>query len=184
MRWRSQGRRRSVDRGKNRPGIHPRKSEPSGRRRPRSRRKATSRPSLSQDGRESRAVSDPEHVRTHLRRDPGEPRSARGGGPRAASGSRTTYADDARARAVGQPRSTAEVSEQGRTTGGGGDGGKGAGLRELASAHRAPDTEPGRRVQRVGARYGKSRFERGRHGSQRSCTTSTPRHAWRPRTSH
>src|SRR2546425_10969373 len=51
-------------------------------------------------------------------------------GPRTASGSRRTYADDARTREVGQPRSTGEVAEQSRGTGGGGDGGKGAGQGE------------------------------------------------------
>ena len=45
--------------------------------------------------------------------------------PWGASGSQETYADDERAGAVGQARSTDEVSEQGWATSGGGDGGKG-----------------------------------------------------------
>src|SRR5215470_13475765 len=53
-------------------------------------------------------------------------------GRRDASGSPRTYADDERDQEVGRPRSTCEVSEQRRATGGGGDGGKGAGQRELA----------------------------------------------------
>jgi RNA-directed DNA polymerase len=44
-----------------------------------------------------------------------------------ASGSLRTYADDERTREVGQTCSTCEVPEQGRATGGGGDGGKRAG---------------------------------------------------------
>src|SRR5512144_1796922 len=85
MRGRSRGRLRSVDRGTDRPGIQPRKSAPSGRRRCRSKRKATFGASIPQDATESRAVSDPEHVRTHLVRDLEEPVSARCGwcgGPR------------------------------------------------------------------------------------------------------
>src|SRR6516165_540830 len=50
--------------------------------------------------------------------------------PRDASGSLRTHADDERTGEVGQTRSTGEVSEQRRATGGGGDGGKGSGQRE------------------------------------------------------
>ena len=50
-----------------------------GRRRRGGRRKATSGASLSRDAVESRAVRDPEHARTHLAREPGEPVVARGG---------------------------------------------------------------------------------------------------------
>src|SRR5574341_2329308 len=78
------GRPRSVDRGTGRPGIQPRKRFTSGRRRRGGRRKATSETSISQDVEESRAVRDPEHARTHLAREPGEPVVARrrwGGGP-------------------------------------------------------------------------------------------------------
>jgi hypothetical protein len=42
-------------------------------RRPRSRRKATSSASLLRDGLGLRAVRDPEHVRKHLAREPGDP---------------------------------------------------------------------------------------------------------------
>jgi len=84
----------------------------SGRRRPGHRRKAISTASRSQDAGESCAVGDPEHVRTHLAREPGEPWVARRGARRAASGSLGTHADDERPRAVGQARSTDEVSEQ------------------------------------------------------------------------
>src|ERR1700691_5714217 len=72
-------------------------------------------------------------------------------GSRDASGSLRTYADDERTREVGQTRSTCEVPEPSRTTGGGGDGGKGTGQREPASAKRVPDTEPEGRAQRAGA---------------------------------
>src|SRR6267143_46860 len=107
------GRPRSVDRGTCRPGSEPRKTTPPGRRRRGRKRKATSGVSRMQDTKESRAVRDPEHVRTHL--------------------------GDARPRAVGQPRNTCEVSEQRWATSGGGDGGKGAGQGELGPAKRAPD---------------------------------------------
>src|SRR5436190_1599716 len=56
-------------------------------------------------------------------------------------------ADDEGAWEVGQTYSTWEVPEQGRATGGGGDGGKGFGQREPATAKRVPDTEPERRAQ-------------------------------------
>src|SRR6516165_9770845 len=68
-----------------------------------------------------------------------------------ASGSLRTHADDERTWEVGQPYSTWEVPEQGRTTGGGGDGGKRTGQREPAPAKRVPDTEPERRAQCGGA---------------------------------
>src|SRR5438445_167929 len=71
--------------------------------------------------------------------------------PRDTSGSLRTYADDERTWEVGQTCSTCEVSEQGRATGGGGDGGKGSGQREPASAKRVPDTEPGGRAECAGA---------------------------------
>ena len=71
--------------------------------------------------------------------------------PRDASGSPRTHADDERTWEVGQHRSTCEVPEQSRATGGGGDGGKGAGQREPATAKRVPDTEPERRAQCAGA---------------------------------
>src|SRR6516164_6861106 len=71
--------------------------------------------------------------------------------PRDASGSLRTHADDERTGEVGPTRSTGEVSEQRRATGGGGDGGKGSGQREPASAKRVPDTEPERRAQCAGA---------------------------------
>src|SRR6516162_7736869 len=70
---------------------------------------------------------------------------------RDASGSLRTHADDERTGEVGQTRSTGEVSEQRRATGSGGDGGKGSGQREPASAKRVPDTEPERRAQCAGA---------------------------------
>src|SRR5215467_8779932 len=73
------GRTRSVDRGTSRPGIQPRKDTPPGRRRRGGRRKATFGASPSQDASESRAVRDPEHARTHLAREPGEPVVARRG---------------------------------------------------------------------------------------------------------
>src|SRR5947209_733628 len=82
------------------------------------------------------------------------PRSRRN---RAVSGSLRTEADDERTREVGQVHSTGEVLEQSQTDGGGGDGGKGPGQREPAPAKRVPDTEPGRRAKRAGARTRKGR---------------------------
>src|SRR2546430_8344367 len=73
------------------------------------------------------------------------------------SGSLRTYADDERAWEVGQTYSTWEVPEQSRTTGGGGDGGKGSGQREPATAKRVPDTESDRRAQCAGAGTSSSR---------------------------
>src|SRR5258705_9266033 len=78
MRSCSQGRRRSVDRGPCGPGIQPRKNLPPGRRRCRRKRKAPSDAPISRGAPESRAVRDPEHVRRHLAREPGDPRSAQG----------------------------------------------------------------------------------------------------------
>src|SRR3989304_976338 len=77
MRSRPRGRWRSVDRGRGRPGIEPRKKRAPGRRRRGGRRKATSEASIPRDAEESRAVRDPEHAPTHLAREPGEPLSAR-----------------------------------------------------------------------------------------------------------
>src|ERR1700747_2374107 len=56
-----------------------------GRRRCRSMRKAPSGAPISRGVPESRAVRDPEHVRKHLAREPGDPKSAQGSsslGPR------------------------------------------------------------------------------------------------------
>src|SRR2546425_8915686 len=82
MRRRSQGRRRSVDRGTCGPGIQPRKEPPPGRRRCKEKRKAPSGASRSRDATEPRAVRDPGHVRKHLAREPGGPVSTRGRGCR------------------------------------------------------------------------------------------------------
>src|SRR5208282_1790809 len=68
-----------------------------------------------------------------------------------ASGSLRTHADDERTGEVGQTCSTWEVLEQRRAAGGGGDGGKGSGQREPATAKRVPDTAPDRRAQCAGA---------------------------------
>src|SRR2546422_6771068 len=73
MRWRPQGRRRNVDRGTSRPGIQPRKTFTPERRRCKEKRKAISDTSPAQDVAGLRAVRDPEHARTHLAREPGEP---------------------------------------------------------------------------------------------------------------
>src|SRR2546426_12643385 len=79
MRWRPQGRRRNVDRGTSRPGIQPRKTFTPERRRCKEKRKAISDTSPAQDVAGLRAVRDPEHARTHLAREPGEPWGARRG---------------------------------------------------------------------------------------------------------
>ena len=78
MRSRSQERRRSVDRGTCGPGIQPRKTTTPGRRRCKEKRKAPSGAPISRGVPESRAVRDPVHVRRHLAREPGDPRSAQG----------------------------------------------------------------------------------------------------------
>src|ERR1043166_241969 len=75
------------------------------------------------------------------------PKMARWG----ASGSLRTHADDERAGAVGQFRTTEEVPEQSRATGGGGDGGKGTGQGQFATAHHSPDSGPGQGGTRAGA---------------------------------
>src|SRR6267378_4647481 len=71
MRSRSQGRRRSVDRGTCGPGIQPRKKLTPGRRRCKEKRKAPSGAPISRGVPESRAVRDPVHVPRHLAREPG-----------------------------------------------------------------------------------------------------------------
>src|SRR5882724_5070903 len=73
MRSRSQGRRRSVDRGTYGPGIQPRKKLTPGRRRRKEMRKAPSGAPISRGVLESRAVRDPVHVRKHLAWEPGGP---------------------------------------------------------------------------------------------------------------
>jgi len=70
---------------------------------------------------------------------PGSPESSQCS--RDASGSPRIKADDERTREVGQTHSTGEVSEQGRSFGGGGDGGKGSGQGNLSSK-----TRPGLRA--------------------------------------
>src|SRR6266849_10700610 len=77
MRSFSQGKRRSVARGRCGPGIQPRKKQGSGRRRRRDKRKAPLAASISRDASGSRAVADPVHVRKHLAREPGGPGLAR-----------------------------------------------------------------------------------------------------------
>ena len=92
---------------------------------------------------------------------------------RAASGSPRTYADDARPRAVGQPRSTGEVPEQRR-----GDRRR-RGWREggWPKGTRASTPRPGHRTGSARSvrwsGYGKLRSGTSRCGSRRSCTTST-----------
>src|SRR5467141_3560048 len=78
MRSCSQGQRRSVDRGTCGPGIQPRKTITPGRRRCKEKRKAPSGAQKSRGVPESRAVRDPVHVRRHLAREPGDPKSAPG----------------------------------------------------------------------------------------------------------
>jgi len=75
-----QRQRRSVDRGTCGPGIQPRKNLAPGRRRCKEKRKAPSGAPISRGVPESRAVRDPEHVRRHLAREPGDPKSALGRG--------------------------------------------------------------------------------------------------------
>src|SRR6202047_532642 len=78
MRSRSRGRRRSVDKGTCGPGIQPRKTFTPGRRRCKEMRKAPSGAPISRGVPESRAVTDPVHVRKHLQREPGDPRFSHG----------------------------------------------------------------------------------------------------------
>ena len=69
----------AFDRGTCGPGIEPRKNMPSGCRRCKEKRKAPPGASISRDAAGPRAVRDPEHVRTRLAREPGDPVSTRGG---------------------------------------------------------------------------------------------------------
>src|SRR5919106_1944848 len=97
MRSSPRGRRRSVDRGTCGPGIQPRKTFPPGCRRCKERRKAPPGASISRDATGPRAVRDPEHVRQHLAREPGDPlvaRSGRGCGPRREVYGRTPTMND------------------------------------------------------------------------------------------
>ena len=73
MRRRSQGRRRSVDRGNGGLGIEPRNVECPGRRRYREKRKATRRAPSWRGARRPRAVRDPVHAGTPSTRKPGGP---------------------------------------------------------------------------------------------------------------
>jgi hypothetical protein len=68
----------ALDRGTCGPGIQPRKKLPPGRRRCKEKRKAPSGAPISRGVPESRAVRDPEHVRRHLAREPGDPKFAQG----------------------------------------------------------------------------------------------------------
>ena len=115
----------SVDRGKCRLGMEPRKTT-SGCRRCKEKRKATSDTSPSPDVSEPRAVRDPEHARKQSARNPGDPGSGRlAAAGRSASGSLRTHADDARTQEVGRSHSTREPLEQTRPDGCGEGGGKG-----------------------------------------------------------
>ena len=99
------------------------------------------------------AVEDPAHVRKLHAREPGDLRVARGWrlGPHR-EGRRPSSGDE-RHGEVGRARSTCEVAEQGRATGGGGDGGKGLAQGERGPGRRTPDTEPEPRcVLRTGSR--------------------------------
>src|SRR5262245_16463286 len=62
-----------------RPGIQPRQTLTPERRRCKEKRKATLDASAARDAATLRAVRDPEHRRTHLAREPGEPGVARRG---------------------------------------------------------------------------------------------------------
>ena len=152
MRSRLRGRRRSVDRGTCGPGIQPRKTLPPGCRRCKEKRKAPPGASISRDATGPRAVRDPEHVRKHLAREPGDPlvarRDGRCGPRREVYGRTPTMNDQGKS---DRPAGPDEVAEQRRATGRGGDGGKRSGQRKPAPAKRAPDTEPGRRAQCAGA---------------------------------
>jgi hypothetical protein len=138
------GHRRSVDRGCTGRVWSREIIPPPGRRRRGDRRKATHPVSLSRDAGRSCAVEDPEHVRTHLAREPGEPWVARRGGhggPR-----REVYGRTPTMNGPGQsdrPVVPTKSLNTGRPTGCGRDGGKGPGQGELGSAPHRPDTAPG-----------------------------------------
>src|SRR3989442_8284649 len=113
MRWRPQGRRRNVDRGTSRPGIQPRKTFTPERRRCKEKRKAISDTSPAQDVAGLPAVRDPQHARTHLAREPGEPwgapRGWRGGARRGGFGHTPTMNRPGEA---GKPAGTAETPKK------------------------------------------------------------------------
>src|SRR5579864_3313457 len=121
--------------------------------------------SITRDTPRPHGVRDPEHARTHLAREPGDPRSSpevrRMHGRWSAAGSLRTNAADARAWEVRQPRSTEEGLEQSLATSGGGTGGKAAGRAELATGHHAPDTGPGARASGAGASTASSTSKEG-----------------------
>ena len=68
----------ALTRGMCGPGIQPRKNITPGRRRCKEMREAPSSAPISRGAMESRAVTDPVHVRKHLEREPGDPRLAPG----------------------------------------------------------------------------------------------------------
>ena len=71
--------------------------------------------------------------------------------PAAASGSLRTYADDEQTWEVGQPRSTSEVAEQSRATGGGGMEGRGLAKGNSPQRNAFRTQSRDRRAQRAGA---------------------------------
>src|SRR5580700_1787415 len=93
----------------------------------------------------------PQHARNLSAREQGDPSTAHArwkGGPHREG--RRPHADDERPRGVGQARSTDEVAEQCRASGGGGDGGKGPGQGEHEPAKRVPDAVPDKRAECAG----------------------------------
>ncbi len=92
-------------------------------------------------GRRPRARAEAPRSGTGRSRGPRRP-----GAPPGASGSRWTYADDARPREVGPLDSTVDAAEQRRATGRGGGRGKRADQGELVRRPRRPDAVPDTRV--------------------------------------
>ena len=147
---------RSVDRGKHRPAMEPRKHYPGSRRR----------------GMHGRQHRGPRHRERHSvpawSTDPGmcgcfwrgnreiSSPAACGQPLRSASGRRRAVADDERWREVILGHSRWEAAERSRANGAGGSGAKGRGQGERAPAKHAPDFEPGRRDPGAGARTAKS----------------------------
>src|SRR5207245_9805789 len=102
--------------------------------------------------RTTRRGQRPWHVQTLLAREPGSRDRPFGNRRRSASGRRGAVAGDARSREVRLCHSSWEADEQSGPDRSGAGGAQGGGQGECEPAKHAPDSEPGKRVTRAGAR--------------------------------
>jgi hypothetical protein len=115
----------------------------------------------------------PQHARNPSAREPGDPSTAHARwrrGPHREG--RRSEADDGRPSGVGQARSTDEVAEQCRASGGVGDGGKGPGQGAHEPAKRVPYAVPDKRAECAGPCATSSDERQGGEVHRRSSTTS------------